>query len=147
MALPLWRGRIRNVFGESDLIYPQCQKMGSLSFRRNTAADLGEELVYMLMRFPVDSMGSEDGQGDGVPRYRSVPSFTSQQKLFIRQVNTTEGSVHTISTKRFVLVSNVFGTLFAFFLVGQRIERFLHTQGISVDFVSFDFETDYLLNV
>jgi hypothetical protein len=45
------------------------------------------------------------------------------------------------TSKRFVLLSNVFGTLVAFFFVGQRVERFLHTEGIvSIYFVSFDFD-------
>ena len=45
---------------------------------------------------------------------------------------------------RYIVVSNVFGTMVAFFLIGQRIERFLHTQGIvPPKFVSFDFEERY----
>ena len=44
-------------------------------------------------------------------------------------------------SKRFVLLSNVFGTMVAFFLIGQRVESFLSSQGITNDsiFVSFDF--------
>ena len=47
-------------------------------------------------------------------------------------------------SKRYVVVSNVFGTMVAFFLEGHRIERFLHTQGIaSSKFVSFDWDNVY----
>lgn len=43
--------------------------------------------------------------------------------------------------KQYMSISHVFGTLFAFFFVGQRIERFLHTDGVvGNDFVSFDFD-------
>ena len=43
-------------------------------------------------------------------------------------------------SKRFPVISRIFGTMIAFFCVGQRIERFLHTEGIvSEDFISFDF--------
>ena len=44
-------------------------------------------------------------------------------------------------SKRFILVSNVFGTLASFFFIGQRVESFLLSQGIvqADEFVSFDF--------
>lgn len=43
-------------------------------------------------------------------------------------------------SKRFVVTSNVLGTMVAFFFVGQRVERFLHTDGVvTPNFVSFDF--------
>lgn len=47
-------------------------------------------------------------------------------------------------SKKFVLVSNVFGTMIAFFFVGKRVERFLHTDGILGDkYVSFDFKQSH----
>ncbi|KAL7555715.1 hypothetical protein ACA910_009880 [Epithemia clementina (nom. ined.)] len=43
-------------------------------------------------------------------------------------------------SKKFPVFSNVFGTMVAFFLIGSRVERFLHTQDIVPrDFISFDF--------
>ena len=47
-------------------------------------------------------------------------------------------------SKRFVLVSNVFGTMVAFFFIGQRVESFLTTQGLTdtSKFVSFDFPSN-----
>ena len=42
--------------------------------------------------------------------------------------------------KKFPVLSNVFGTMVAFFIVGSRVERFLHTEDIVPrDFISFDF--------
>jgi len=44
------------------------------------------------------------------------------------------------TSKNYVVMSNVFGTMVAFFLVGSRVERFLHTEDIVPrDFISFDF--------
>jgi hypothetical protein len=55
------------------------------------------------------------------------PSLTSQQKLFIRQVqHYEEGSAYYLS-KRFVLVSNVFGTLLCF-LVSSALKDSLHNR-------------------
>ena len=43
-------------------------------------------------------------------------------------------------SKKFPVFSNVFGTMVAFFLIGSRVERFLHTEDIVArDFISFDF--------
>jgi hypothetical protein len=47
-------------------------------------------------------------------------------------------------SKKYIVLSNVFGTLVAFFLVGQRVESFLHSEGIvSEKFVSFDFNNEH----
>jgi hypothetical protein len=48
-------------------------------------------------------------------------------------------------SKKYVLVSNVFGTMIAFFFVGKRVERFLHTDGIleGDKYVSFDFKESH----
>lgn len=48
-------------------------------------------------------------------------------------------------SKKYVLVSNVFGTMIAFFFVGKRVERFLHTDGIleGDKYVSFDFKQSH----
>lgn len=43
-------------------------------------------------------------------------------------------------SKRYPVMSHVFGTMIAFFIVGNRIERFLHTENIvSEEWISFDF--------
>lgn len=44
------------------------------------------------------------------------------------------------ASRKFVLISNVFGTMMAFYFVGKRVEKFLHTEGvISEKYVSFGF--------
>lgn len=49
-----------------------------------------------------------------------------------------------VLSKKYIVLSNVFGTLVAFFLVGQRVESFLHSEGIVSDkFVSFDFNNEH----
>lgn len=48
-------------------------------------------------------------------------------------------------SRRYVAISNIFGTMVAFFFVGQRIESFLHSEGIASDrFTHFDFAHDYV---
>jgi hypothetical protein len=130
-------------FDESDLIYPSVQEDEVAELPQDTAADLGEELVH-ADEISVDSTGSEDGQSDGrCLRYRSVlHSQASRSYLYARSTLRGRFRAYYLS-KRFVLVSNVFGTLLAFFLVGQRIEGFLHSEGIvSSDFVAFDFTSE-----
>jgi len=47
--------------------------------------------------------------------------------------------------RRYVVISNIFGTMVAFFFVGQRVESFLHSEGIADDrFTHFDFAHDYI---
>ena len=45
-------------------------------------------------------------------------------------------------SRRYIVSSNVIGTMWAFYLVGQRIERFLNTEGIIKEgkYVSFDMD-------
>ena len=51
-----------------------------------------------------------------------------------------EKSRNYYMSKRYPIISNVFGTMIAFFIVGSRIERFLHTENIvSEEWISFDF--------
>jgi hypothetical protein len=127
-------------FDESDLISSSVPE-DVAELPQDTAADLGEELVH-ADEISVESTGSEDGQSDVDDVPDIDPSFIHKPADIIYTPGPTlrEKIRAYYLSKRFVLVSNVFGTLFAFFLVGQRIERFLHTQGIvSIDFVSFDF--------
>lgn len=48
-------------------------------------------------------------------------------------------------SRRYVVISNIFGTMIAFFFVGQRVESFLHSEGIANErFTHFDFAHDYI---
>lgn len=48
-------------------------------------------------------------------------------------------------SRRHIVVSNVFGTMIAFFFVGQRVEGFFHSEGIANEkFVHFDFAHEYI---
>jgi hypothetical protein len=48
------------------------------------------------------------------------------------------------SSERHIEISNVFGAIVAFFLVGQRVEGFIHSQEIHASrFVSFNFDLEF----
>jgi hypothetical protein len=89
------------------------------------------------------SVGSIDGHSDvdDVPEVDS--SFIQKPEVvYMPHPSLRERFRAYYTSKRFPVISRIFGTMVAFFFVGQRIERFLHTEGIiSNDFISFDFSS------
>jgi hypothetical protein len=114
-------------------------------------ADSGERSQADLLRM-IKSAGSEDGSENGsVDGHSDVDDVPEVDPCFIQKPDVIYTPGPTLRekfrayylSKRFVLVSNVFGTLVAFFLVGQRIERFLHSEGIiSDEFITFGFDNE-----
>jgi hypothetical protein len=93
----------------------------------------------------VGSNVSDDGNSDDddVPEVNTSVSYPNSAQTKRRPPLRDRLRGYFLSG-RYVVVSNICGTMVSFFLVGQRVERFLHTQGVvSSKYVSFDMESVY----
>jgi hypothetical protein len=94
--------------------------------------------------YDIDSTASEDGHSDvdDVPKIDPLVLKRVAAGLRQKPLPTFHERIREyFLSKRYKVISNVFGTMIAFFFVGERVERFLHTDNVvSDDFVSFDFD-------
>jgi hypothetical protein len=68
-----------------------------------------------------------------------------QQQKRLQRVPVHNRLARYYTSRTHVIISNVFGTMVAFFFVGQRVESFLRSQGISAENVThYDFAHKYI---
>jgi len=91
--------------------------------------------------FSIHSTSSEGGYSDVDDVPQAATSIRSKSSGPIEKGLSLEQRLHKyFLSRKFVVLSNVLGTMVAFYLIGQRIEKFLHTEGIvSEAYVSFEF--------
>lgn len=108
----------------------------------------------------VESHASSSEDDDNLSDIDDIPIIDSKRLSMLRRTNSEKHKEREslksrlatyFTSKSYVVTSNVFGTMIAFFLVGSRVERFLHTEHIVPgDFISFDFSesvTFWMLSV
>ena len=97
-----------------------------------------EELENASMR----SLASDDDHSDFDDVPEADPNMMKMMTVEVveKRVTLRERAKNYFLSKQYPITSNVFGTMIAFFVVGSRIERFLHTENIvSQEWISFDF--------
>jgi hypothetical protein len=87
------------------------------------------------------SLASDDNHSDFDDVPMANPAMMKMMTVEVeKHIDRVENWREYFLSKRYPVISNVFGTMIAFFVVGSRIERFLHTENIvSEEWISFDF--------
>jgi len=93
----------------------------------------------------VGSSSSGYSDANDVPQVDHVLALKELDEHHEPKITMSERLHEYFMSRRYVVISNVFGTMFAFFFVGQRVESFLHSEGIAnEEFTHFDFAHDYI---
>eukprot|EP00977_Amphora_coffeiformis_P009508 scaffold2193_cov171-Amphora_coffeaeformis.AAC.14 len=90
----------------------------------------------------IRSLASDDDHSDFDDVPEADPNMMKLMTVEVQEHHETflEKAHNYYLSKKYPVISNVFGTMIAFFIIGSRIERFLHTENIvSEEWISFDF--------
>jgi len=144
---------IRQVVSADDLKFPNDTKKVKFARRREKTPSDGVSSMASSKKHALIVDQTPDDNGDGmssgqISEVDDIPPAAFDQQQHSVSTNHKERTTlnerlkNYYASKSYRVFSHVFGTMVAFFLVGLRVEKFLHTEGILPDyFISFGLES------